>query len=65
MMGDNRDNSSDSRFQGPNEVGFVPLENFIGRAEIIFYSTDGSARWWEVWSWPIATRWSRLGQVTR
>ncbi len=65
MMGDNRDNSSDSRFQGADEVGYVPLQNFIGRAEIIFFSTDGSANWWEVWKWPLATRWSRLGQLTR
>jgi signal peptidase I len=65
MMGDNRDNSSDSRFQGPGDVGYVPLENFIGRAEIIFYSTDGTASWWEIWRWPIATRWSRIGQLTR
>jgi hypothetical protein len=34
MMGDNRDNSQDSRF----DVGYVPLENFIGRATIIFFS---------------------------
>ncbi len=65
MMGDNRDNSSDSRFQGPDDVGFVPLENFIGRADVIFYSTDGSASWWEFWQWPIATRWGRLGMLTR
>lgn len=65
MMGDNRDNSSDSRFQGASEVGFVPLQNLIGRAEIIFFATDGSANWWEVWKWPFATRWSRLGQLTR
>ena len=38
MMGDNRDNSSDSRV--PEMVGYVPLENFIGRAEILFFSLD-------------------------
>ena len=38
MMGDNRDNSSDSRV--PSSVGYVPLENFIGRAEILFFSVD-------------------------
>ncbi len=38
MMGDNRDNSTDSRRPS---VGFVPIENFIGRAEIIFFSRDG------------------------
>ncbi len=55
-MGDNRDNSLDSRAN----VGFVPFENLVGRAEFIFYSTDGSAAIWEVWKWPGATRWGRL-----
>ena len=39
-MGDNRDNSADSRFM--NGVGFVPLENLVGRAEFIFFSIDAS-----------------------
>ena len=56
MMGDNRDNSLDSRAN----VGFVPAENLIGRAEIIFFSTDGNARWWEIWKWPGATRFNRF-----
>jgi len=60
MMGDNRDNSQDSRV--PGAVGFVPFENLVGRAEFIFYSTDGSARFWEVWRWPAVTRWGRIGQ---
>ena len=55
-MGDNRDDSLDSRAT----VGFVPFENLVGRAEFIFYSTDGTAELWEVWNWPGATRWSRL-----
>lgn len=58
MMGDNRDNSSDSR--EPSVVGFVPAENLVGRAEIIFFSTDGSARLWEVWRWFLAIRWDRI-----
>ena len=37
MMGDNRDNSTDSRFP---QVGYVPFENIIGRAQIIFFSVD-------------------------
>lgn len=57
-MGDNRDNSLDSREM--NAVGFVPLENLVGRAEMIFFSVDGSAAWYEVWNWPSAIRWSRL-----
>ena len=44
LMGDNRDNSQDSRFlDGP--VGFVPAENLVGRAEIIFFSVDGAPAW--------------------
>ena len=58
MMGDNRDNSLDSRFL--NEVGFVPFENFVGRAEVRFFSTDGSAAIWQVWRWPSAIRWDRV-----
>ena len=57
MMGDNRDNSADSRV----DVGYVPFENFVGKAQIIFFSTDGSARIWEVWKWPWAIRYDRLG----
>lgn len=57
-MGDNRDNSLDSREM--NAVGFVPLENLVGRAEMIFFSVDGSAAWYEVWAWPFAIRWSRI-----
>jgi signal peptidase I len=57
-MGDNRDNSLDSREM--SAVGFVPVENLVGRAEMIFFSVDGSAAWWEVWAWPFAIRWNRL-----
>lgn len=56
MMGDNRDNSQDSR----STAGFVPLENFIGRAEIIFFSTNGTARLYEFWKWPWTVRYNRL-----
>ena len=58
MMGDNRDNSTDSRDQ--SSVGFVPFENFVGRAEIIFFSIDESASAWKVWDWPWTVRWSRI-----
>ena len=57
VMGDNRDNSQDSR---DREVGFVPVENLVGRAEIIFWSTDGSAGLLEPWLWPFAIRYDRL-----
>jgi signal peptidase I len=49
MMGDNRDNSTDSRFL--DKVGFVPEENLIGRAQIIFVSFNDQAKFWEVWKW--------------
>lgn len=57
-MGDNRDNSQDSRVRP--EVGFIPRENLVGRAEILFFSTNGNARWWEIWRWPIALRIERF-----
>lgn len=55
-MGDNRDNSLDSRGIGP-----IPAENLIGRAEFLFFSHDSSARFWEIWKWPTAIRFGRLG----
>jgi signal peptidase I len=58
MMGDNRDNSTDSRFA--SGVGFVPIENFVGRADIIFFSIAPGARIWEVWKWPLYLRLSRF-----
>jgi signal peptidase I len=61
MMGDNRDNSTDSRFL--SEVGFVPFENLVGKAQIIFFSLDESSRFYEFWDWPTSIRWPRLFQV--
>jgi signal peptidase I len=62
MMGDNRDDSEDSRFpQSVGGVGFLPADNLIGRAEIVFFSTDGSASWVKPWTWFTATRWNRIG----
>ena len=58
MMGDNRDNSQDSRVM--NAVGFVPFENIVGRADFIFFSTNGKASLFEVWKWPWAVRYERL-----
>jgi signal peptidase I len=55
-MGDNRDNSLDSRVPpnapGQPGVGFIPKENLVGRAEFLFFSNDGSAALWEIWKWP-------------
>jgi signal peptidase I len=56
MMGDNRDNSTDSRFS----VGFVPAENLVGRANIIFFSIANGASPLEIWKWPSEMRVSRL-----
>ena len=66
MMGDNRDNSTDSRV-GKDEggVGPVPLENFVGRAEVIFFSVEEGDAAWQFWKWPWSVRWSRLLQPVR
>jgi signal peptidase I len=57
-MGDNRDNSEDSRVL--SAVGYIPAENLVGRADIIFFSTNGEARLWQFWRWPFAIRYDRL-----
>ena len=52
LMGDNRDDSLDSRFAAvEGGVGMVPVENLIGRAHVTFWSTDGSASYWKPWTW--------------
>lgn len=61
MMGDNRDNSTDSRFN----VGFVPAENLVGRANIIFFSIANGASPLEIWKWPSDMRASRLFNFVR
>jgi signal peptidase I len=62
MMGDNRDDSLDSRFS-PAEggIGFVPVENLVGRALVTFWSTDGSASYAKQWTWFTALRGYRIG----
>lgn len=73
LMGDNRDNSTDSRFDAPADndspevkdrkgIGFVPMENIEGKAVVGFWSTDGSANWFLPWTWFTAARWSRIGE---
>ncbi len=52
-MGDNRDHSQDSRFL--NAVGFIPMENLVGRAEFLFFSIDNAAPW-QFWKWGSALR---------
>ncbi len=62
MMGDNRDDSGDSRFPvAEGGLGFVPMENLEGKAIVTFWSTDGSAQWLLPWTWFTAARWSRMG----
>ncbi|MFZ5790475.1 MAG: signal peptidase I [Pseudomonadota bacterium] len=62
-MGDNRDNSQDSRVL--SEVGYIPDENLVGRAEFLFFSTNGTAGWLEPWKWFGAIRYGRLFQAVR
>ena len=57
-MGDNRDNSQDSRVQ--NLVGYIPAENIVGRASFIFFSTNGYANMGQIWRWPKSIRYDRL-----
>jgi signal peptidase I len=54
MMGDNRDDSDDSRL----DVGYVPAENLVGKAEFIFFSVDGPL--WQIWEWPWSVRFRRM-----
>ncbi len=66
MMGDNRDNSTDSRVP-PEQggVGYVPFENFVGRAEVIFFSLKEDTSIFQVWKWPEGIRWNRIFQPVR
>ena len=56
VMGDNRDNSQDSRF---SSVGFIPSDNIIGKAQFIFFSLENS-RFLQIWKWPKSIRWNRI-----
>jgi len=57
-MGDNRDQSSDSRIL--SQLGFIPFENLVGKAQIIFYSRDREESLWKLWLWPSSIRVERL-----
>lgn len=67
VMGDNRDDSLDSRFDRQRVmnpgVGLLPVDNLIGRVMITFWSTDGSAAWLKPWTWFSAARWDRIGRT--
>jgi len=63
VLGDNRDNSRDSRFEARSgdAVGIVSQDLLVGEAAIIMWSTDGSASWINPVSWFTAARWDRIG----
>ena len=63
LMGDNRDNSEDSRYPADpmGGIGMVPIDNLLGRATVMMWSTDGGAEWLKPWTWITAARWDRLG----
>ena len=56
FLGDNRDNSADSRF----DVGMVPAENLVGKAQVMFLSLKDGAAAWQIWNWPTGMRWDRI-----
>lgn len=66
LMGDNRDDSLDSRY-GPGQggIGFVPIDHLVGKATFAFWSTDGSASYWQPWTWFSALRTERIGEDYR
>ena len=64
LMGDNRDDSADSRFSASEGgIGLVPVEDLVGRADLIFWSTDGTASYFKPWAWFSALRARRVGSV--
>ncbi|GBQ15602.1 signal peptidase I [Swaminathania salitolerans] len=64
-MGDNRDNSSDSRFQADNgrDLGYVPMVNLVGKARFVWFSYEARHPVWQFWQWPFEIRWSHLFAV--
>ncbi|MBS0296110.1 MAG: signal peptidase I [Proteobacteria bacterium] len=61
MMGDNRDNSQDSRVPVAEDgVGYVPAENLVGRARVIMFSWHPGASLWKPWTWFTKLRLSRF-----
>jgi signal peptidase I len=62
LMGDNRDDSADSRFAPPDGMGYIPMDRIEGRAVVTFFSTDGSANYLLPWTWFSAARGRRIGE---
>lgn len=60
VMGDNRDGSNDSRAQ--EVIGYIPLENFVGRASFIYFSTGAHSKIWEYWDWISTAHYNRIFQ---
>ena len=65
MMGDNRDNSLDSRFPEEVGVGYVPAENLEGRAQIVLLSWKPGASIFKPWTWLLNARPSRFFHMLR
>ena len=66
LMGDNRDDSLDSRYSpAVGGIGFVPVDHLVGKATFAFWSTDGSAVYWLPWTWFSALRPGRIGEDYR
>jgi signal peptidase I len=46
-------------------VGYVPFENIVGRAQMIFFSIAEGEHAWMLWRWPTAVRWNRIFSIVR
>lgn len=64
MLGDNRDDSLDSRFSAlEGGVGMVPIDRLLGRARYVFLSSDGTGAFFKPWTWQSAFRGDQLGEI--